>query len=311
LKVIRCIAGLVLVFIAVFPAAALEGADLKEIIYLPPDFYVGDRVEMRAIITPQPGMRVLPAREIPVQGWMEIHDVQLHSDSASWEIRITFTPFAAGTRTFPVIIFGDVVFSDVKLHTKSILQDRGLEFFGIKGQLFLPGTRVALGIAVAVILFGPLLLLSFTGRLNRGVRRFIAVHAGRRPYKRFSRVLRDLKDKNLHMSSRKFYIVLSEEFRAYLSNRTDRDFLTITSSEIGEQLSRVFPAQRKTRINKLVKMMQQGDLIKFGGVNAAKKQRETDLEIVSGITRELEEYMETERQNAEGASRTKRKAKKA
>jgi hypothetical protein len=124
-------------------------------------------------------------------------------------------------------------------------------------------------------------------------------------------VLKDLQEKNLHMSSRKFYIILSEEFRSYLSNRTEQDFLTITSSEIGEELSQAFPAQQKKKIDELVKMMQQGDLIKFGGVNAGKKQRESDLQLVQEITEELENFIESERQRAELESRTRRKRKKA
>jgi len=310
-KKMRFAAVLILLTAVLFPASALEGADLKELIFLPPDFYVGDRVEMRAFITPRPGMRLLPAREIPVVSWIEIHEVELKSGTPNWEIRISFTPYAAGTRTFPSIVFGDVVFSDVKLHTESILQERDIEFFGIKDQLFLPGTRLALGIAVAVLLFGPIFILSFTGRFVRGVKRFVSVHAGRRPYKQLSRVLKDLQEKNLHMSSRKFYIILSEEFRNYLSNRTEEDFLTITSSEIGEQLSQAFPVQQKRKIDELVKMMQQGDLIKFGGVNAGKKQRESDLQLVQGITEELEEFIESERQKTENESRTRRKRKKA
>lgn len=291
-------------------ATALEGAELKELIFLPPDFYVGDRVEMRAVVTPQPGMRFLPAGDVPVVNWLEIHDIQIKEGAANWEVRITFTPYAAGTRTFPTILFGDIIFSDIKLHTKSILQERDFGFFGIKGQLFLPGTRAALGIAIGVLLFGPILILSFTGRIHRRIRSFVALHTGRRPYKRFSKVLKDLEEKNLHMSSRRFYIVLSEEFRAYLTSRTSQDFLTITSSEIGEQLSKTFPKQGKRKIDELVKMMRQGDLIKFGGVNAAKKQREGDLQLVNEITEELETYIESERQQSEGTSKTKRRRKK-
>jgi len=311
MKVRRICTLLFLIALAPAYLSAVEGAELKELIYLPPDFYVGDRVEMRAILSPLPGMRLLPPREIPVVSWIDIHDVQVVSKNSSWEVRITFTPYAAGTRTFPSLDLGDVTFSEVKIHTVSILQERGYEFFGIKDQLFLPGTRLTLALAVSILLFGPLLILSFTGRVRRKIRRFMALHVGRRPYKRLLKTLKDLKEKNLHMSSRRFYIVLSEEFRGYLSARTNRDFLTITSSEIGEHLGNTFPEHKKEQIEELVQMMRQGDLIKFGGVNAPKKQREIDLQIVADIASELEAYVESERQQTEMKALKHKRTKQA
>ncbi|MFO7731333.1 MAG: hypothetical protein R6V86_11280 [Spirochaetia bacterium] len=289
------------------PVASVEGARVENHIFLPPDFYVGDNVEMRLRVYPESGLRVLPPEEVPVTNWIDIHDVRVKQDGLRWEVQIDFTSYAPGTRTLPVIQLGDVVLNDVKLHTKSILQERGLDFFGIKGQLYLPGTRLAIGLAVLILFFGPVFVLSFAGRVTQGVKRFVSIKTGRRPYKRFMRALKDLREKHMQMSSRRFYIVLSEELRHYLSSRTKDDFIALTSSELHAQLWKTLPSDSTEQVEALVRMMQQSDEIKFGGLNASKKQREEDLEMVVSAAKEIEVYIETVNREAEKQKKQKRR----
>lgn len=289
------------------PVASVEGARVENHIFLPPDFYVGDNVEMRLRVYPESGLRVLPPEEVPVTNWIDIHDVRVKQDGSRWEVQIDFTSYAPGTRTLPVIQLGDVVLNDVKLHTKSILQERGLDFFGIKGQLYLPGTRLAIGLAVLILFFGPVFVLSFAGRVTQGVKRFVSIKTGRRPYKRFMRALKDLREKHMQMSSRRFYIVLSEELRHYLSSRTKDDFIALTSSELHAQLWKTLPSDSTEQVEALVRMMQQSDEIKFGGLNASKKQREEDLEMVVSAAKEIEVYIETVNREAEKQKKQKRR----
>lgn len=298
---------LVLVFLlgAAAQAGAVEGAELEELLFLPPDFYVGDRVELRAVLKPDPGMRVLPPGELPVLGWMDLHDVQMERDGDKWEVRIVFTPFAPGTRAFPSVVLGDVLLSDIKLNVKSILQEKSPDFFGIKGQLYLPGTRLGIGILAALLFFGPVLAFSFTGRTVRGLRRIIGAYAGRRPHKRLQKVLKELTDQQLHMGSRKFYIILSEEFRRYLTARTGQDFLTITSSEVPDHLRRVFPGGKTEGIEKLIR---QSDMIKFGGVNAPGKQRAEDLDLVRETAERLEKHIEEQRRETDRLEKKQKKS---
>ncbi len=296
----------------VLRVGALEDAQLVELMFLPPDFFVGDRVELRAVVTLRPGLRILPPEELPVLGWIDLHDTVVEQDGGKWEIRIEFTPFAPGTRAFPEIRLGDISLSGIKVNVKSILQEQNLDFFGIKNQLLLPGTRLGIGLLTVVLFFGPVLILTFVGNASRGIKRFISVHAGRRPYKRLHRVLRELRDKQAHMGSRKFYILLSEEFRRYLSARTGRDFLTITSSEVPDLLQEVFPSGKT---NGVEEMIRQSDLIKFGGINAGRKQREEDLGMVEEMAEGLEEHIEKQRREIDrrgrGRKKNRRSVKKA
>ncbi len=301
---------LLLFFSAWTPATAVEGAQVEKLIFLPPDFYVGDNVEMRLTIYPEPGLRVLPPEEVPIANWIDIHDVRLEQEGSRWEVQVDFTTYAPGTRTLPTMQLGDVVLNDVKLHTKSILQERSVEFFGIKGQVYLPGTRLAIGLAVFILFFGPVVVLSTAGRVSRAVKRFVSIRSGRRPHKRFMRTLKELGEKQMQMSSRRFYIVLSEELRRYLSSRTKQDFMTVTSSELREQLWSTFPADNKEQVDALARMMRQSDEIKFGGVNASKKQREEDLQMVVSAAKNIEVYVEGENRAAEQSRKRKRGKRK-
>ena len=289
------------------PVASVEGARVENHIFLPPDFYVGDTVEMRLSLYRESGLRVLPPEGVPVTNWIDIHDVRVKQEGSRWDVQIDFTSYAPGTRTLPVMQLGDVVLNDVKLHTKSILQERALDFFGIKGQLYLPGTRLAIGLAVLILFFGPVFVFSFASRVTQGVKRFVSIKTGRRPHKRFMRTLKDLREKHLQMSSRRFYIVLSAELRHYLSSRTKEDFISLTSSELRAQLWKTLPSDSTEQVEALVRMMQQSDEIKFGGLNASKKQREEDLEMVVSAAKEIEVYVEGANREAEKQKKQKRR----
>jgi len=109
------------------------------------------------------------------------------------------------------------------------------------------------------------------------------------------------------MSSRRFYIVLSTELRHYLSSRTKEDFISLTSSELRAQLWKTLPSDSTEQVEALVRMMQQSDEIKFGGLNASKKQREEDLEMVVSAAKEIEVYVEGANREAEKQKKQKRR----
>lgn len=295
---------LLLVLGGVAPAMAVEGAKLEELIFLPPDFYVGDRVELRAVLDPDPGMRVLPPEELPVLGWMDLHDLELEKDGEKWKVRIQFTPFAVGTRAFPAVLLGDVLFSDIKLNVKSLLDEMNSDFFGIKGQVYLPGTHIGIGILAALLFLGPLVALSFTGKAVRLLRSILETHTGRRPHKRLQKVLKELAEQQPHLGSRRFYIILSEEFRRYLTERTGQDFLTITSSEVPGQLNKFFPGGNSEGIEELLR---QSDIIKFGRASAPGKQRAKDLALIRETSDRLEKHIEERRRELERKAKSPEK----
>jgi len=283
---------------------AAEGARVENTIFLPQDFYVGDTVELRVTFIPDGGMRVRAPSEYPMLSWIDFHDISLLEEDGRLQARIRFSSYAPGTRSLPPIEMGDVVLDSIKIHTRSILAGEAHDFYGIKNQLLIPGTRLAIVLTVAVLFFGPVLVLSFAGKLRRRVSSLVAAQRGRRPSKRVQKVLKELRESEDQMSSRKFYILLDGELRRYLSDRTGSDFRSITSSEFAEHLYAVLPGGNESRIGELGELMKRSDLVKFGGQNSDKKRREADMNVVSSLVREVEQF-EDERRRGEHGKRRK------
>ncbi len=277
---------------------AAEGARVEETVFLPQDFYVGDTVELRVIFVPDGGMRVSRPSEMPVLSWIDFHEVSVLQEEGQWQARIRFSSYAPGTRSLPPIELGDVVLDSIKIHTRSILNEESHEFYGIKDQLLVPGTRIAIALIVALLFFGPVLVLNFTGRLHRGFSSFVAARRGRRPSKRLNRVLKELRENQDQMSSRRFYIVLDEELRRYLSERTGSDFRSITSSEFAVHFRDVLPESDEERVKEVGELMQRSDMVKFGGENSDKQRREADMDIIAYVLQEVER-LEVERRKQE------------
>lgn len=296
-RLFRTLLILVLFFTFTSTISAAQGARVKETIFLPQDFYVGDVVELRVNFVPEAGMRVRSPSELPMSSWIDIHEVTLVEREEGRQARIRFSSYAPGTRTLPPIRLGDVVLDSIKIHTRSILDERSPDFVGIKNQLLVPGTRMTIAVLVALLFFGPILIFSFAGRVKHGFASLLAAQLGKRPYKRLEKTLRELKEEQEQMSSRKFYIVLEEEFRKYLSDRTGSDFKAITSSEFAEHFKEILPEGAEHDARAVHSLLRRSDMVKFGGENSDKQRRVDDMEIISRAAGEVERIQEERRKN--------------
>ncbi len=303
-------AALLLLLWGASAASGVEGGTVTGTHTLPPDYYVGDAVELRISLKPESGFELREPRELPMVSWIEIDRVELEQTEEEWRVTVSFTPFAPGTRTLPSIQLGDVTLSGIKIHTNSILEERASEFNGIKGQLLLPGTRIALGLLIVLLFFGPIFVLGFAGKLKRSFSRILSIRRGRKPYKRLTKAIKELREQQAHMSSKRFYIVLSDELRRFLTDRTGEDFISITTSELQKQLDRELPGKEQERLVRVAEMQRKSDQIKFGGANASKKEREEDIETVLDIAGEIEKMREehqtqaARRRTADGKKRS-------
>ena len=288
------------------PVHAAQGARVEETVFLPQDFYVGDTVELRVSFVPDGGMMVRPPSDLPVLSWIDIHDVTVVQEERLWEARIRFTSFAPGTRSLPPIQMGDVTLDALKIHTRTILGEESHEFYGIKNQLLIPGTRLSIAVLVAVLFFGPVFVLNFAGKIRRGFSSLLDVQKGRRPYRRLNRALKELRDSQEQMSSRRFYIVLEDELRRYLSERTGSDFRAITSSEFASHYARVLPGEDEQVTGDVDELLRRSDMVKFGGENSDKRRREADMDIVASAAAKVE-HVEDERRRSEYREKRRRR----
>jgi hypothetical protein len=296
-------------FFGVSVVYAVENARVEDTVFLPQEFYVGDRVELRISFIPDEGMMVRPPAELPVLSWMDLHELTVMRQDTVWEARILFTSYAPGTRSLPPIEMGDVRFDALKIHTRAILAEEEHEFYGLKNQLLIPGTRFAIIFLVFLLFFGPIIVLNSAGRIHHGFKSLIVAQRGRRPYRRIQRSLKELAERQAQMSSRRFYIVLDEEFRRYLSDRTCDDFLSITSSEFKASLLAALSEGGKDRVPAVEELLRRSDLIKFGGENSDKNRREGDIELVLSVVRLVEE-IERARRKTEQQRRRKGRSKR-
>ncbi len=266
------------------------GVVVKEAIFLPKVFYVGDRVELRVTLQPEKGREVKLPEGLPQSDWLTYDDISLKREKGTVVLRIIFTSYAPGTRTLPPLDLGRVTLDSVKIHTASVLENGSVIFKGIKKPLLIPGTKLFLGIVIALLFIGPVFFLGFAGSLRKKIRRAAASRRGRRPKKQLLKMLKGLEEESARLSSRQFYFRLSEVYRRYLTERTGIDFITTTSTDFGRNLGKVIGDKRF--VHTAAAMVMFSDSIKFGGVTVSSRRKISDLGIVRESVLFIEQQIE-------------------
>ncbi len=266
------------------------GLVIKNAIFLPKEYYVGDRVELRIILEPEPGITISLPEKYPESFWLTYHDLTIKKKEIGIELRIIFTSYAPGTRSLPAINLGDAVLDSVKIHTASLLETDTAVFYGIKKPLLIPGTKLLLGILIGFLFIGPVFILGFAGSLRKKFHIAMALRKGRKPRKHMYRVLKELDEQKERMSSRQFYFQLSDEYRRYLWLRTGIDFITTTSTDFGRNLEKIIGSD--SFVKQVAAMIMFSDSIKFGGVTVGSKRKEHDLNIVKESVELIEKSIE-------------------
>jgi len=253
---------------------------------LPPEFYVGDTVELRIILRADGEDVIRPPDDLPEPDWVFFHGARVEQRGENYELRIFFSSFSPGTRTLPELDFGSYVLSGMKIHTSSILENEG-ELEDIRGQLYLPGTFTLLIITALVVLIGPLALIAVSGILRERLRSAAVLLARKRPYWRLRRDLKELSSQALMMSDRDFYYRLSDSVRSYISRRTGWDCITTTIHEIRSMMQSLFP--KGDIAMRLIHFLEYADMIKFAGVEAGSARKGDDILRLGELASAVEE----------------------
>jgi hypothetical protein len=241
---------------------------------LPPEFYVGDTVELRILLRSENGDRIRPPDQLPKADWVYFHGARVEKSGNNHEVRIFFSSFSPGTRTLPELDFGSYVLSGMKIHTSSILDGEG-DLADIRGQLYLPGTFTLLIVTVLIVLIGPLALVAVSGIVRQRLRSAANLLSRKRPYWRLKRDLKELSAQALMMSDRDFYYRLSDAVRSYISRRTGWDCITTTIHEIRAMMQTLFP--KGDIAMRLIHFLEYADMIKFAGIEAGSTRKGDDL----------------------------------
>ena len=283
----RKMAVIVCVILCPLFGFADSGGRVESTMFLPPDFYVGDLVELRIVVVPAAGAVLSIPKDLPQPFWMSVDSLSMRELSdGKYELRLIFSSFYPGTRTLPALHLGDMVIDRVKIHTKSVINEDNLKLEEIRPPMLLPGTVLLVVVLTLVILGGPLLAMFSISFIRNASRRFIERLQWKLPYRRFSKLMKELNANFFSISDRDFYFSLSEGLRNYLSDRTGEDFLTVTLEEIGSLMPtylKDFEDQKQ-----MIKLLHYADLIKFSGGGSILEKKRRDLDDAYSLIRSIE-----------------------
>ncbi|MDC7226304.1 MAG: hypothetical protein PQJ61_06035 [Spirochaetales bacterium] len=283
----KTILFLLIIPLSAFSLFAEKNYSSEKVVFLPQEFYVGDLVEMRVVIIPEPGVKVDKPEKFPDSYWVKIEDAEIFEVDEGYELRVFLRPYAPGIRTLPAIQFGDVLLRDIRIQTVSVLSSETLPLAPPAEQLMLPGTKYYIALVVGLVFLLPLFLIIFWTRLRRGIHAYVIERKQRRPYRRLMHVLAELRQDLHEMKGKDFYTRLIEELRIYLTARGSIDYVSATVREASAKILSDFYGIPDN--DKLTILLKQGDEVKFGGKRVVASRREDDILLVQNAVSEIEE----------------------
>lgn len=286
----RLIVMLLLSFLPGLPAAGQDEpgrTGVIETVFLPPRFYVGDRVELRLRLQVGEGTRLEPVTLVTEKEWLSVEEVQVAPrGGGEAEVRIYFVSFYPGTTRLPELSLGDIRLADLDITTLSVLdRENGSRLRGPRGQLPLPGTRLKLAALLLAAVALPAGFYLLWRRLLAEARRLSSRRRRRRPYLRARRELRSLQQGLAGLDSRGFFIRLSRLLKAYLGERLALPVLSRTTRELAAASPRLSPGAWE----EVTAVLGLSDLAKFSAHSSPAAEMAGTLKRVSDLIERLEE----------------------
>jgi hypothetical protein len=286
----RLLAGFLLLLVSLRVSSQ---ASLMESIFLPPRFFVGDRVELRLTYQLPPGMDVEPPAQLPVHDWIDIQHIEVKDRrapgrSGEVQVRVFFIPFSTGETVLPPLRLGDLDTGELLVTTRSALQlEQDDSLRGPRKQLDLPLTWLRVLALVTIVVGVPLLLLLLLRCGLRGFRRIREARIRRRPYLHVSKSLNQLAAGKSTLEGKSFFILLSLAIRRYLSERLSRPLMSVTTGEISGYLRAA--GLEEILSERIHQVLETADLIKFSGKRTNRREMERSLKAAGHIVEQVEE----------------------
>jgi len=273
-------------FLLLVPLFSLfSQVEVKRTIFVPPEYYMGDSVELRLLIELDEYGELIVPENVSDHEWVEIKDIQVIQNDLNAEIIVWFTSFSPGTRALPEIDFGPFILNDFKIYTKSLVEEGENELRGLRPQVMIPGSRLYFFLLAAGVFVLPYLFYFAMKYLIRSLIFLAKKYHTTRPYRTLNRILKRL-DANLDRTSvRNFFITLSDAMRIYLTARTGFDCKSATTSEIS--MLHGFGLDQNLW-SRFVAILKTGDLVKFGGEVLSHNEMKESLDFVISLCQEIE-----------------------
>lgn len=273
-------------FLLLIAAPGFAEYSVTDVIFLPRVYYVGDRVELRVLLRYSAEEEPAPPTGVPTVEWGDVHEVSASFENGVGEVRLSFTPFTPGTQSIPPISLGTITLGRTDVFVQSILSQEAAELAPTRGPVVVPGTRLSLIFLLSLLVGGPLLWLLVLRRGLEWLRSLVLRYREGQPYRRLTRDLRNLTQSSSEIDGRRFYILLGEDFRRYLTRKTGTDCLAATTGEVSERLSELVDDPIKRR--QLVELLHYGDLVKFADRPSSENTRREHVEIMREAVKTIE-----------------------
>jgi hypothetical protein len=280
-------------FCAVFFLFAFSfflGADgsytVESIQFIPPAYYVGDRVELRAVVRLSSDVRILPPKQFPEIEWGEFHDAYVLPRDGLAELHIFFTAYQTGNKTIPNLVCGDVVLQGLSASVRSLTEGGPREPSPPHGNLLLPSTRLIIALAAGLLITLPLAGIACFIWFRPWLKKIIGYYLDKRPYRKLKKDLALLRGQAAEADSRQFYISLLHALKLYMNRHTRGNCLAFTTRELETVFGKSLENQEDGKA--LLAILRFGDEVKFGGRESAREKRLQDIALAGAIMQRLE-----------------------
>jgi len=272
--------------LSVSGGAGAESVTIKQMLFLPPVYYVGDQVEVRIRVSATDSELPLRPSHLPQSEWFRVVDVRVIPIADEYDIRIRFTSFQTGVRELPVFQIGELTLGPIPIETASIRDAEELSVFGTLEPIVLPGTRLFIALAAGIVFLGPLSIIIVLGWLRKTAGSIVGSIGNRKPYRRLVRSLDALQNGVSVIDARSFYVSLLEAFRGYLTNRSLHNYNAATTHEMDLLLGEEYDGIEA--LEGLSQMVGSIDGAKFGGARIGVAELSRGLSLVRSATESIE-----------------------
>jgi len=250
--------------------------------FTPSTFFVGDEVTLLIEFDVSEPMAVEIPSFFPESEWIEIRSIDIQEWEGTLAVLIAFSPYAPGTRTLPPMELGALKLVDIKIPTYSILQNTHDDVRTLRGQMMLPGTKLAVALILTVLAMAPFLGYGLFRFVLNQVKQLQLRFRFNQPVRKMHRLVKKLHTRIGVISAPLWYSELTKGIRDYLSSHIHQDCRSATTVEIA--LMEEF--QNDDSLHQtLLMVLQDGDMVKFAGRRANDQVMENTLFNVERVIR--------------------------
>ncbi len=266
------------------PAGSDKYAIADEV-FVPPQYTVGDHVELRLSLLPKTGVQIIASRELPSQPWLKILGVNAHPEGALVRVTVKFIPFAPGSKTLPPLPLGDVVLSGIRIHTASVLnpQNPG-DLAPPQPPLALPQTDLYLELGLFLVLVLPFVVWKLFRPISSLCGGLKTRTSRKKPFHRLEKGLKKLSLKAGQLPGPEFYTEFSLLVRRYLTDRLKKPMMAATPLDLSEML-RLLPSAWSAE---WIRLVHRADVVRFDSRQPALAERYEDIAAVKAQVALLE-----------------------